>query len=103
MRTFGMAEDDRVAGSANARFCFFLQAEEGIRVVAVTGVQTCALPISDSVLLQGLADTAFVRIWNDLPGDGAHRGGRALPEDVLVSGDRNDSRRRGRVAIPSRN
>src|SRR2546422_10162358 len=30
-------------------FCFFFfQAEDGIRDVAVTGVQTCALPISDS-------------------------------------------------------
>src|SRR2546429_2682429 len=28
------------------RFCFFFQAEDGIRDVAVTGVQTCALPIS---------------------------------------------------------
>src|ERR1041385_9396906 len=27
------------------RFCFFFQAEDGIRDVAVTGVQTCALPI----------------------------------------------------------
>jgi len=25
--------------------CFFFQAEDGIRDVAVTGVQTCALPI----------------------------------------------------------
>jgi len=28
---------------------FFFQAEDGIRDVAVTGVQTCALPISYSV------------------------------------------------------
>src|SRR2546429_4864774 len=28
-------------------FCFFFQAEDGIRDVAVTGVQTCALPILD--------------------------------------------------------
>src|SRR2546429_801415 len=28
------------------RFVFFFQAEDGIRDVAVTGVQTCALPIS---------------------------------------------------------
>src|SRR2546422_7233593 len=28
-----------------ALFCFFFQAEDGIRDVAVTGVQTCALPI----------------------------------------------------------
>src|SRR2546429_5204462 len=27
--------------------CFFFQAEDGIRDVAVTGVQTCALPISN--------------------------------------------------------
>src|SRR3989449_7043174 len=30
---------------------FFFQAEDGIRDVAVTGVQTCALPISDLVFL----------------------------------------------------
>src|SRR5438552_18571021 len=27
------------------RYCFFFQAEDGIRVDLVTGVQTCALPI----------------------------------------------------------
>src|SRR5438445_1303575 len=26
-------------------FCFFFQAEDGIRDIGVTGVQTCALPI----------------------------------------------------------
>src|SRR5256884_3456748 len=30
----------------STRFGFFFQAEDGIRDVAVTGVQTCALPIS---------------------------------------------------------
>src|SRR5262249_58871257 len=29
--------------------CFFFQAEDGIRDWSVTGVQTCALPISDLV------------------------------------------------------
>src|SRR5438445_13790092 len=29
-------------------FCFFFQAEDGIRDIGVTGVQTCALPISSS-------------------------------------------------------
>src|SRR5438445_6847785 len=28
-------------------FIFFFQAEDGIRDIGVTGVQTCALPISD--------------------------------------------------------
>src|SRR5687768_17926787 len=33
-------------------FCFFFQAEDGIRDVAVTGVQTCALPIYDVRILR---------------------------------------------------
>src|SRR5205809_689378 len=36
----------RVAASVRYRHRFFFQAEDGIRDVAVTGVQTCALPIS---------------------------------------------------------
>src|SRR5207245_3279542 len=31
------------------RFCFFFQAEDGIRDATVTGVQTCALPIHGRV------------------------------------------------------
>src|SRR2546427_13149820 len=31
-------------------FFFFFQAEDGIRDLTVTGVQTCALPISDDLL-----------------------------------------------------
>src|SRR5258707_7259627 len=31
-----------------SRFLFFFQAEDGIRDIGVTGVQTCALPISCS-------------------------------------------------------
>src|SRR2546422_4496971 len=34
-------------------FFFFFQAEDGIRDVAVTGVQTCALPISPSYRIAG--------------------------------------------------
>src|SRR3989449_3178944 len=34
------------AGTYPLLFFFFFQAEDGIRDVAVTGVQTCALPIS---------------------------------------------------------
>src|SRR5690606_39294722 len=32
--------------------CFCFQAEDGIRDFHVTGVQTCALPISEAVLIQ---------------------------------------------------
>src|SRR5256884_240934 len=42
------------ASSSWKRFClFFFQAEDGIRDVAVTGVQTCALPISPTPIPSG--------------------------------------------------
>src|SRR2546422_2457348 len=42
-------------------FFFFFQAEDGIRDVAVTGVQTCALPIS----YDDMADAELQRIVAD--------------------------------------
>src|SRR2546429_2074380 len=44
---------------------FFFQAEDGIRDVAVTGVQTCALPISLSAI-QIQALDLFDELANDL-------------------------------------
>src|SRR2546422_8380639 len=45
-------------------FFFFFQAEDGIRDVAVTGVQTCALPISDLFIVN--ADGSDLhRLTND--------------------------------------
>src|SRR2546429_1188792 len=41
-------------GGSCCRFFFFFQAEDGIRDVAVTGVQTCALPISPRSIRAGL-------------------------------------------------
>src|SRR2546422_7451256 len=55
---------------------FFFQAEDGIRDVAVTGVQTCALPILDSGKHNGFHHVMFGRaeacaachdVTNDLP------------------------------------
>src|SRR2546422_8492677 len=40
-------------------FFFFFQAEDGIRDVAVTGVQTCALPISPLWLISPTAAVAW--------------------------------------------
>src|SRR5207253_6945082 len=37
---------DAQSGGSPLRTCFFFQAEDGIRDGHVTGVQTCALPIS---------------------------------------------------------
>src|SRR5205809_7443781 len=51
-------------------FFFFFQAEDGIRDVAVTGVQTCALPISAAVCGDpkafGSPQTA-AGMWHHLP------------------------------------
>src|SRR5256884_3644000 len=44
-------------------FFFFFQAEDGIRGVAVTGVQTCALPICAGLLIR-----SFARLQDVPPG-----------------------------------
>src|SRR5699024_11822976 len=49
-------------------FCFFFQAEDGIRDRNVTGVQTCALPISGDARARDhtwlcLSDTELVALW----------------------------------------
>ena len=41
-----MGDVGRVIGSIMMFSFFFFQAEDGIRDIGVTGVQTCALPIS---------------------------------------------------------
>src|SRR3712207_8483145 len=40
---------------------FFFQAEDGIRDIGVTGVQTCALPIYPPVRIAALSPASFVR------------------------------------------
>src|SRR5256886_3191948 len=40
--------DQRRGGKSNGELVFFFQAEDGIRDLTVTGVQTCALPICAS-------------------------------------------------------
>src|SRR6266478_7574465 len=42
-------------------FFFFFQAEDGIRDLTVTGVQTCALPISESISRWGSGSGEGVR------------------------------------------
>src|SRR3712207_7666804 len=53
---------------AEGRRCFFFQAEDGIRDIGVTGVQTCALPIL----------VAEVGEWEDL-----REAGRRIKERAL--------------------
>src|SRR2546429_6863205 len=52
----GMAIKVREGGTMRCPVgcCFFFQAEDGIRDVAVTGVQTCALPIWNAFPVQSL-------------------------------------------------
>src|SRR6266446_6970090 len=42
----GHRGDDQIGVGLETLICFFFQAEDGIRAYKVTGVQTCALPIS---------------------------------------------------------
>src|SRR5688572_26938773 len=43
-------------------FFFFFQAEDGIRDLTVTGVQTCALPISEEAPIRWAADIGADRV-----------------------------------------
>src|SRR2546429_5769268 len=50
-----------ISSIIDSRTCFFFfQAEDGIRDVAVTGVQTCALPIFVAALIRALL-AAYLR------------------------------------------
>src|SRR6266700_355985 len=55
-------------------YFFFFQAEDGIRDFHVTGVQTCALPISSSSALAAARPTTAARAWRK------HWGFRFSPE-----------------------
>src|SRR3712207_7240638 len=46
-------------------FFFFFQAEDGIRDIGVTGVQTCALPISSLCGLYFLSSQVLTLIFRD--------------------------------------
>src|SRR5690606_41199853 len=75
-------------------YCFFFQAEDGIRDFHVTGVQTCALPISVAQLAAGRpfgqwpggvapwANVVSSRIINDNPptDDGSGQGNEVHAE-----------------------
>src|SRR2546427_2732143 len=54
--------------------CFFFQAEDGIRYLTVTGVQTCALPISFHLGLSPERDGSL----------GANAPAAAAPEEVVT-------------------
>src|SRR3989449_5873111 len=59
-------------------FLFFFQAEDGIRDVAVTGAQTCALPICDSAP----GDSFIFEVCTELAG---HRAARVEVSEQRVA------------------
>src|SRR2546430_11074706 len=65
---------------------FFFQAEDGIRDLTVTGVQTCALPISrpEKQLHSQILSFARARGWIALHGDMTRKTGRTLGEPDFV-------------------
>ena len=50
-------------GGGGCCFFFFFQAEDGIRDYDVTGVQTCALPISFYYVEYGIAQLGALQMW----------------------------------------
>src|SRR5260370_23272562 len=84
-------------------FIFFFQAEDGIRYSSVTGVQTCALPISfldefmndcnatpdPSCTARNLSDSVVMTIHGDTPKDPTNNNG-------WPDGTRSEERRVGK-------
>src|SRR2546430_9151441 len=67
---------------------FFFQAEDGIRDLTVTGVQTCALPILNTCINQRpLVNAGDVIARGDVLADGpsTHLGELALGQNLLVA------------------
>src|SRR6266498_3610986 len=96
------------------RQCFFLQAEDGIRDADVTGVQTCALPISRDwgplpyALSVAAGDAESVDDLAELVGDGIYVTrlyylGVVHPREGVVTGMTRDGTfriRNGKVGEP---
>src|SRR5271169_754198 len=59
-------------------FFFFFQAEDGIRDATVTGVQTCALPISHPQALRSLPHHALLNGVAARIRSNSHAGGRLM-------------------------
>src|SRR3989442_8787142 len=67
---------------------FFFQAEDGIRDADVTGVQTCALPISKKGRQNRWSRTRGDGIFGNPPGGTTYSHATDLPEDRTRSEER---------------
>src|SRR3712207_5172280 len=72
---------------------FFFQAEDGIRDIGVTGVQTCALPIYFHRLWRG---GTFARVGLIPPRQGCQRWGQSLDGPSATAQRRSEERRVGK-------
>src|SRR3712207_8225362 len=83
-------------------FFFFFQAEDGIRDIGVTGVQTCALPISPIPRLAPVTSAARPRKPRSISPSslrvlpGRERPGRALSQREFEFEFRSEERRVGK-------
>src|SRR2546430_7067997 len=86
-------------------FFFFFQAEDGIRDLTVTGVQTCALPICSrgdqaaaaiEDLDEAIAEHAFARKLRSVERFSAHRLDRVAPDRREFQSARSEERRVGK-------
>src|SRR5687768_11813818 len=76
----------------NAKGSFFFHAEDGIRDVAVTGVQTCALPISNSCITSVKVKMMTVR----MPASDSGSTTRTIAPRRLQPSTRSEERRVGK-------
>src|SRR5256884_6887799 len=83
---------------------FFFKAEDGIRVVAVTGVQTCALPISPSPAARAAARSVLARSPERCEGkpgvDGSDRASAlGLPVRPLAPQEKEQANTQGSLVV----
>src|SRR5258708_12245190 len=90
-----MERGGRGVGGGVDRCVFFFQAEDGIRDDLVTGVQTCALPISNRP-----SDARLTAGWkykgSSKPKSARMRSYRRLPRSPAIPQSRSEERRVGK-------
>src|SRR5438445_1426276 len=88
-----MSKLGKMADREKCSSFFFFQAEDGIRDIGVTGVQTCALPISMKKV-QDLSEDEVNRIRQVIESEGMVEGD--LRKEVQMNIKRSEERRVGK-------
>src|SRR5688500_20174917 len=77
----------------------FFQAEDGIRVYKVTGVQTCALPILIVVVVIGILTAIAVPKFQQVKGRARAAALRADLRNLVTAQERSEERRVGKGSV----